>query len=158
MSDVNYLIFSLKYFFRITHIFSFAMVFGNVSYDLFIKPRLAINDPEKGKLNALMITFYVLIIISGLVNMILLIVEKKFTKDKNYEIWKKSLIVKFIITIFITPALEGLISLGVKDEDKVNSIATPIKFSVMLIFVLGSSFLRYFRETFMKTEHESYIK
>ena len=116
------------------------------------------GDENKNPYKGLNIAFYVLIIISGLVNMILLIVEKKYIKDFSYELWKKSLIVKFIITILITPALEGLIALGVKEEDKVNSIAIPIRFTVMLIIFFGSSFLRYHREYFMKTELESYIK
>jgi hypothetical protein len=154
MSEVNYLIFSLKYTFRVIHIFSFAMLFGDVSYNLFLTPRL-----NKGTYSSLSVTFWVLIIISGLVNMILFIIEKKFVRDFYYEVWKKSLIVKFIITIFLTPALEGLISLGIKnDDEKVSQIAVPIRFTIMLILFLGSSFLRYFREYYMKSESENYIK
>lgn len=158
MADVNYLFFSLKYIFLFIHIFSFAMIFGNVSYDLFIKKRIESTDPDRSTYIVLSITFSVLIIISGLVNMILLIVEKKFIKDMHYEVWKKSLITKFILTIFLTPALEGLISLGIDNKDNVDYIAIRIRFSIMLIFVLGSSFLRYYRETFMKSELESYIQ
>lgn len=147
MAQINYSIFILKYFCRIVHMFSFAMLFGNVAYDIFIQPR-----PSLAIYSSLSITFYIFIILSGLVNMILFIVETKYIRDFHYEIWKKSLIVKFIITIFITPALEAILSLGVKDEAKISGIANPIKFTVMLIFILGSSYLRYYREYYMKKE------
>jgi hypothetical protein len=158
MSDINYLIFTFKYIFRVIHVFSFAMLFGNVSYDLFMSPRSYPADPYSSTFSALSITFYVLIMISGVANMILLILEKKFIKDFHLGVWKKSIILKFILTIFITPALEGLISLGVSEENKITSIAIPIRFSIMLIILLGSSFLRYYREYFIKSEYDSYLK
>jgi hypothetical protein len=157
MTEVGKLFFGLKYSFRLFHIFAFAMVFGNVSYDLFIKRRVAGVDPNRGVHLGLNILFYVLIIISGLVNMILLVIEKKFTKDFHYELWKKSLIVKFILTLFVTPILEALISISVKDQDRIDSIALPIKFTLMFIFTLASPFLRFYREYYL-TSGESYIK
>ncbi len=146
MSEIHYPIFVLKYSFRVVHMFSYAMVFGNVSYDLFMGRRAQPESSDENLYFYLMLAFYVLIIISGIANMVLLIIENKYIKDFNYELWKKSLVVKFLLTIFMTPALEGLIALGIDDRDRVNRIADPIKFSIMLVFVLGSSFLRYFRE------------
>ena len=148
----------LKLIFRFLHMFSYAIVFGNVSYDLFVKRRVNSSDSHKGLNLTLNIVFYVFLIISGLTNMLLLIWEKKFNKDFNYEIWKKSLITKFFITLLLTPLLESVISLGIKDEDKVNDIANPLKFTVMLLFTLGSSYLRYFREYYMTQSNEGYIK
>jgi len=158
MGEVNYTIFTLKYIFRFIHIFSFAMLFGNISYDLFVKRRTTSTETYRNTHLALDILFYVLIIVSGLVNMVLLIIEKKFNRDFYYEVWKKSLIVKFILTIFLTPLLEALISIGEKDKEKIDSIALPIKFSFMLVFTLYSCFLRFFREYYMTTPQESYIK
>lgn len=159
MAEVNKLFFGVKYIFRFFHIFAFAMVFGNVSYDLFVKIRVTGQDTYKGVNQGLNIFFYVLIIISGLVNMILLVIEKKFIKDFQYEIWKKSLIVKFILTLFITPLLEFLISISVNEQDKIDSIALPIKFTLMLIFTLASPFLRFYREYYLTPgPPESYIK
>jgi hypothetical protein len=158
MSDVNYLFFSLKYLFRTIHMISFAFIFGNVSYDLFINKRITTNNPSSQTYINLSISFSILLILSGLTNMILIVIEKKFIKDIHYEVWKKSLIVKFVIAIFLTPLLEALISLGVVGDEKIDSIAIPLKFSFMLILTLASPFLRYYREYFMKTEHESYIK
>jgi hypothetical protein len=159
MAEVNKLFFGVKYIFRLFHIFAFAMVFGNVSYDLFIKKRVSGVDKFSGVNQGLNIFFYVLIMVSGLVNMILLVVEKKFIKDFHYEVWKKSLIVKFILTLFVTPMLEALISISEKDQDKIDSVALPIKFSLMLIFTLASPFLRFYREYYLTPgPPESYIK
>ena len=157
MSDKK-LLFLLKFIFRFIHVFSYAIVFGNVCYDIFIKERITGTDNKKGIYLSLNILFYILIIISGLVNMILLIIEKKFTKDFYYEVWKKSLIVKFFLSLFVTPLLEALISIGIKENDEVNRIAIPIKFSLMLIFTLWSNFLRYFREYYMTSTVEGYIQ
>jgi hypothetical protein len=159
MAEVNKLFFGVKYIFRLFHIFAFAMVFGNVSYDLFVKIRVSGQDKYNGVNKGLNIFFYVLIMVSGLVNMILLVVEKKFIKDFHYELWKKSLVVKFILTLFVTPLLEALISISVSEQDKIDSIAIPIKFTLMLIFTLVSPFLRFYREYYLTPgPHESYIK
>ncbi len=69
--------------------------------------------------------------------MILLMFEKMYERNVYYELWKKSLIAKFFISIFMTPALEGLIALGETDQDKVDSIALPIRFCILLVFILG---------------------
>ena len=138
--------------------FSFAMLFGNVSYDLFIANRTNASDPKKGTESGLNHLFYTMIIISGLTNMLLLIYEKKYIKDFQYELWKKSLIIKTIVTILISPLLEVIISLSVKEEDQISSVAGPIRFSVMLLMTMGSPFLRFYREYFMTAPQDSYIK
>jgi hypothetical protein len=161
MTDVNRVFFGVKYIFRLIHMVSFAFVFGNVSYDLFMAKRTANLEKEDSLRKTyvgLTITFSVLLIISGLINMILLLIEKKFAKDSNYNFWKKSLIAKFLITILLTPILERLISIGVTEENQIESIALPVRFAIMLILTLFSPFLRFFREYYMKTETELYIK
>jgi hypothetical protein len=65
---------------------------------------------------------------------------------------------KFFITIFLTPMLEALISLGVDEQEKIDSIAIPIRFSFMLILTLASPFLRFYGEYYMKPKLEGYIK
>ena len=156
MANQNtYAMFGVKYFFRFLHMISFAILFGNITYDLFIKRRVTSNDKIKGKTESLNNLFYVVAIVSGLVNMILLIIEKKFHKDFNYGVWKKSLIMKFLLTLLITPLLDSLISMGVQGADKVDSITIPIKFTIMLLFTLGSPFLRYYRENYMTSTTES---
>ena len=146
MANKNtYVMFGVKYFFRFLHMISFAILFGNITYDLFVKRRVTSNDKIKGKTESLNTLFYVVAIVSGLVNMILLIIEKKFEKDFNYGVWKKSLIVKFFLTLLITPLLDWLISIGVQGADKIELVAIPIKFAIMFLFTLGSPFLRYYR-------------
>lgn len=156
MGDKLY--FFLKFTFRFFHIFSFSILFGNVSFDLFVKQRINSNDPQKGLNMGLNIFFNILIITSGLINMILLIKEKKYVKDFYYELWKKSLIIKFFLSLFVTPILDASISIWISEYDQVNRLAVPIKFSLMLIFTLWSNFVRYFREYYMKPTNEGYIQ
>jgi putative copper export protein len=139
VSQTTYFI--TKYIGRVIHILSFSLIFGNLAFDLFYQKRL--------NTNGLIIVLWVLVILSGLANMLLLIFEKKFERNIYYEVWKKTLIVKFFISIFMTPALEALISIGENDKDKVDSIALPIRFTILLVFILGSSFIRYYREYYM---------
>jgi putative copper export protein len=141
--------FIIKYIGRIIHILAFSLIFGNVAFDLFYQRRVDSKTGYRSSYNGFIIALWVLVILSGLANMLLLIFEKKFERNIHYEIWKKSLIAKFLISIFLTPALEALIALGELDQDKVDSIALPIRFTILLLFILGSSFLRYYREYYM---------
>lgn len=138
--------FIAKYIGRIIHILCFSLIFGNVAFDLFYERRVNSTTSYRSSYNGFIIALWVLVIISGLANMLLLIFEKKFEKNIYYEVWKKGLIIKFFVSIFMTPALEGLITLGETDQDKVDSIALPIRFTILLVFILFSSFIRYYRE------------
>jgi hypothetical protein len=97
------------------------------------------------------------LILSGLINMILLIVEKKFVKDFHYEVWKKSLIAKFCITILLTPVLEKIVNIFTSDEVKIDDISLKIRFPFMFLLFLASPFLRYYREHYLTREKEQSI-
>ena len=146
-----------KYIFRLILMVSFAFIFGNVSYDIFISRRLPLDLNEKDLNNihlnkiylGLTVTFAILLIISGLINMILLVIEKKFVKDSNYSLWKIILVVKTCITIFLTPILDWFIGLFSTIENT-DMISLKIKFTFMLILTFISPFLRFFREYYLK--------
>jgi hypothetical protein len=139
-----------KYAARVVKMVTYAFIFGNTAYDLFFTKRYSYTNPLRGSLDSLNIAMWILIILSGVANMLLLIFEKKYEKDSSYQIWKKSLIVKFLLSIFITPMLEALISLGINDKDKIDNYAIPIRFSILVIFAIGSPYLRYYREENLK--------
>lgn len=86
--------------------------------------------------------------------MILLVWEKKFIKNTNYQFWKYSIIAKFFITIlFLTPILDALIGSSQKESKNTSNI---IKFIVGLLLTLYSPFLRFYREYYLKSEPENY--
>lgn len=151
--------FIIKYIFRLFHIVAFAFIFGNVAYDLFISRRVALDNnkivnPELKKSNdiyfGLTVAFYIVLILSGLINMILLVVEKKFIKDKSYSLWKYLLITKTFMTIFLTPILDYFISLSTTDQEYIFQTALKIRFSFLLLLTLLSPFLRFYREYYVK--------
>lgn len=158
MGEVNKTMFIMKYIFRFLHMLSFAILFGFTSYDLFLNTKVNKDEYLISKQKTLNILFFVIVMISGLVNMILLVKEKKYEKDTPYNIWKISLMIKFFLTLLITPILESLISIGVQTQTEIDSYAVPIKFTIMLIFILGSPFLRFYREYYLTSGLDSYIK
>lgn len=136
---------------RSLHVLTYAYVFGHVSYDLYFGKRF---PSLTGANLAATTSFMVVLILSGLTNMILLIFEKKFEKNTQYEIWKKTLIAKLFITIFLTPLLEKIVNIFTSDEAKIDDISLKIRFPLMFLLFLISPFLRYFREHYMVTEKE----
>src|SRR5690349_10049142 len=119
-----------KYVTRVVKMISCAFIFGNCSYDLFFSKRLSYTNPLRANLNNLNISMWISVIISGLASMILLVIEKRYEKDFNFQIWKKALVFKFILSILVSPLLEVLIGLVVKENEKVDDYAIPIRFSV----------------------------
>ena len=143
--------FILKYVMRCLHLITFAYVFGHVSYDLYFGNRF---PTFTGANLAAFTSFIVILILSGLTNMILLIKEKKFEKNTQYEIWKKTLIVKFVITVFLTPLLEKIVNIFTSDESKIVDISLKIRFPLMFLLFLVSPFLRYYREHYLSREKD----
>jgi hypothetical protein len=135
-------LFALKYLFRTLHIGSFGLIFGNIIYDYLWGRRLE-NIPTdlKKPFSVLHIISSIILIISGLVNMIILVVENKYAKTSQYDFWKKLLIFKFLATLSITPLLD----LAVSDKDTCFKIRTGVVFGLFII----SPFIRYFREGFL---------
>lgn len=157
--------FIIKYIFRLFHIVPFAFIFGNVSYDLFISHRVPIEsgpsinkdiDKQNKIYFSLTDAFYILIILSGLINMIILVVEKRFVKDSNYNLWKYLLIFKTFVAIFITPILDYFIELT---TDKASSfiVALKIRFTSLLILTFISPFLRLFKEYYLTAIYKGEI-
>ena len=149
MADTKFL---LKYFMRCLHLLTFAYLFGHVSYDLYFGKRF---PSLTGNNLASTVSFIVVLIISGIINMILIIIEKKFEKDNHYQIWKKILIAKLFITIFLTPLLEKIVNIFTSNASIIDDISLKIRFPLMFLLFLSSPFLRYYREHYLKTEKEA---
>ena len=133
------IMFIIKYVFRSLHLLSFALIFGNVCYDFYFGKRFA---KVEGDAKLAIIASSVILIISGLVNMILLIVEQKYEKTSSYNLWKRLIILKFFLTFSLTPLLEKIFKLvGANEESCPN-----VRLGIMVILFLMSPFLRYYRE------------
>ena len=101
----------------------------------------------------------IVLLVSGLINMILLAKENKYIKNLSYNIWKKLLIAKFILTLALTPILEKIIpSSLINNNFPVDANASSnnanayfkIRLSIVLGLFLISPFLRFFREYNLK--------
>lgn len=136
--------FIFKYIFRTFHIISIVFVFGHLSYTVFFGPR-----EQSSSLQAVNITFSIILILSGLFNMITMILEKAYKKDSlPYKLWKYSLMVKVFLSLFLTPLMNAIVKSAV--DDPKNETSDKARFSLALVMFLYSPFLRYYREYFMK--------
>jgi hypothetical protein len=145
MSNIFYI---AKYLFRTLHMASFAFIFGNIFIDnLFGKRLIAAGDERTYKLYH--ISSSVVLIVSGLINMIILIKENKYVKDFSFQIWKKLLVTKFVLSLLLTPLLEKILPI-----QKFTNNSTDVYFKIRLYLILGmfliSPFLRFYREYKLK--------
>jgi uncharacterized membrane protein len=148
---VGVVFFSIKYIFRTLHMISFALIFGNACYDIYFGKRF---PKLQGATLALNIISSLVLIISGLINMILLIVEKKYEKDSSYQLWKRILIGKFFLTLLLTPLLDKSFNLLNLDVENVPNV----RFSLMTLMFLVSPFLRFYREYYLLPTKPSNVK
>jgi hypothetical protein len=155
MTKISTGYFLLKYFIRALKMLSFAFVFGNVCYDLFFGKRFLILQ---GANLAMLTTFTIIMFLSGLTNMIFILVENKFNKDIKYNIYKYTMFFKIFAGLFITPILEKIVNIFTSDEMKIEDVALKIRFVLIFISFLLGPFQRYFREYYMEKEEnlESY--
>lgn len=129
----------IKYIFRSLHISAFGLLFGNMCIDHYYGSRIIEFKNEKSYKITMMLSGIVLIA-SGLINMIILIAENKYTKNKDYQIWKNLLIFKFFASLSLTPLMEKVFPFMTKDQ-----LLQARVFILIPLFFL-SPFLRYFRE------------
>jgi len=143
--------FLIKYIFRLIHITSYG-VFSALLINQFL------SDSNKFQLNQ---TFNILLgiafLLSGLINMIILINENKFLKDKNFKIWKYILYLKFISFIFLTPVFDKFI-LPLLYNNSENTFKLKIKYKLVFfgIGLLLSPFARFYREKYLKKENKNF--
>jgi hypothetical protein len=149
----------IKYIFRVFHIGSFALIFGNLFVDyLFEQRSKTISATDRSNYVLLHISSSVLLMISGLVNMIILIYENKYAKNTSYTIWKYLLIFKFFMSLVLTPLLEKILPLNYFTEKNVNTLTIEdksriyfkVRVGVTLALFLISPLLRFLREYGMK--------
>jgi hypothetical protein len=137
--------FLIKYIFRTLHMGSFGIIFGNFIYDYLFGKRIAgVSDDLKKPLNGVHVASCIVLIISGIVNMVLLYIENRFVKNGAYEFWKKAIITKLAFTLSLTPILDVVI------PDK--ETAFKIRVGGVLGLFLVSPFLRYYREYYLSPQ------
>ena len=143
--------FFTKYLFRALHMASFGVIFGHMILDQLFGKRILAD--RKG-FTIFFVSSCVVLMASGLINMLILIKENKFVRNQNYEIWKKLLIFKFFLSFSLTPLLEKLIPIKVDESDSSNStnIFFKIRLGLVLLMFLMSPFLRFFREYYLKKQ------
>ena len=135
----NFVLHVMKYIFRSLHISTFGLLFGNMLTDYFFNQKM-ISPMDEKSYKLLMMFSGIILMGSGLINMILLIVENKYLKNPAYKIWKNLLIIKFFIALTLTPLIEKLPFIEKENISK-------IRVYVVLGSFLLSPFLRFFRET-----------
>ena len=91
----NFVLHVMKYIFRSLHISTFGLLFGNMLTDYFFNQKM-ISPMDEKSYKLLMMFSGIILMGSGLINMILLIVENKYLKNPAYKIWKNLLIIKLL--------------------------------------------------------------
>lgn len=123
-----------KWIFRVGHVYPVAAITGKVFFDYLFRDTY---EPSRAEVS-LEIALDVILIISGLVNMIMFKSKENF--PSGAKLWRYILIGKFFITIFLlTPFLTSVSSISRKSLN-------AIQFYVMLIFFIVSAFMRFYRE------------
>lgn len=132
----------IKYFFRLVHITSESLYFAIILGDYALKERVS---TQISKANHILLGLAFLL--SGLINMIILIVDNKYKKDKNTTIWKYLLFIKIGLFLFLTPLFDKFLGplIGITEQSTHNSI----KLTLILLGILVSCFTKNFRETYL---------
>jgi hypothetical protein len=138
-----------KYTFRLLHVTTFGLIFGNLFYDYLYGKRIDTLGDNRKEYVTMHIISSVVLMVSGLINMIILVKENNYVKNTYYQVWKKLLIWKFMLTFAITPLLERFI----KDQ----ALCFKIRVYVVCGLLLISPFLRYFREYCLNPQKKTVI-
>lgn len=139
-------LFLTKYIFRALHMGAFAIFFGNYLLDYLFGKREVTSEFSK-KYSIIFHSSTVILLVSGLINMIILVKENKFVKNTAYKIWKNILIGKFCLTLALTPLLEKIIP--VKDVANPHLVHMRIRIFLMIVMFLISPFARFYRESYL---------
>ena len=143
----NLLFRSVKYVFRTLHMMSFAFLFGNYSYDYYFGPR-QVSEDLISSLRKTNISMGIILVISGFINMLVLLKEKNYVKNTAYKVWRRTFEVMFCVSLVCFTPLFDIILKKLGNENKEQILKWKI-FIMAIIFVL-SPFLRFYREYNMK--------
>lgn len=155
-TNVSYSKLFFKYIFRTIHMGTYAFIFGNLFFDHFWGTRSILRN-QKNQYKYFHIISSIMLILSGLVNMFILIKENSYVKDVKYKIWSLTLYLKFFLTMTITPLLEKFYPAFLLPENKNDHPSYYLKLRLIIacIAFLLSPFLRYLRENFL-TQRQSF--
>jgi hypothetical protein len=143
--------FVTKYIFRTLHIATYGLIFGNLVFDYFFGSR-SIRKTDKNYYKFFHILSSVILMVAGVINMIILIKENNYVKNIYYEVWKKILILKVLLTLGLTPILEKIIPTSLVPKNDTAYFFLKIRLVITTVLFLVSPFLRYWRESFLNSE------
>jgi hypothetical protein len=143
-----------KYIFRTLHLGTFAFLFGNLICDWIFGKRSDAFSGETTRMYALLHAGSGLILmISGLINMIILIKEGRYKKDFYSRIWRYLLYAKFALTLTLTPILDAV----VPNSENKGRVTMTIRLVAASVAFLVSPFMRYFREGYLTKSEDDEV-
>jgi hypothetical protein len=83
----------------------------------------------------------------------------KYVKNFHYEVWKILIIVKLILSVFLTQVTDKMFTFLLKEErssHRISDLSISFKAYLTLTLTLLSVFLRYYRETFLVFDKKNY--
>eukprot|EP00743_Colponemidia_sp_Colp-15_P008031 GILK01008700.1.p1 GENE.GILK01008700.1~~GILK01008700.1.p1 ORF type:complete len:147 (+),score=13.85 GILK01008700.1:42-482(+) len=125
---------ALRFVFRVLHMSTVILWGGQVIADFFSGP-IVYSHPT----SLLFGVSGVVLILSGLVNLILL--KPKATMGSKHVLWSTLIKFKFLLSLALTPLLDRILFLVNKKELKVM-----VQFGCVVVSILISCYMRYFRE------------
>jgi uncharacterized membrane protein HdeD (DUF308 family) len=134
--------FFLKAFFRLLHIVSACIVVGNIVADLYWSPR-----PESSYA-ALQISAGIILLVSGVVNIILLRPSKIFNHEDK-RIWSGLVYTKFALWFFFLHLPELIFEMFGQTFPRVQ-----FNFGLMSVIILFSVVAKVFRDTASRKEDD----
>lgn len=144
-----------RYTFRTIHMFSFSLLLGNLFFDHFFIRRF----PSEYETYILVNLFFtVLLVVAGLVNLYIMTSYNKYVKNFHYELWKILIIVKLILSLFLTQITDKMFSILLNGErsHRISDVSISFKAYLILILTLISVFVRYYRESFLIIDWKNY--
>lgn len=136
---------AIKYVFRLLHIGSYG-VFSAFLLGDYLTPEGSqrLSKSVSSGFHALL---GIILLASGLINMIILIIENKFKKDSNMSVWKYLLYAKVGLFLLLTPLYDKFIAPFFGINSEVDLIKAKLIFFTLALLL--SPFTRFFREKYL---------
>lgn len=153
----------IKYLNRLVHLFAFMFLFSENVVEYYfnhsgiVNKVVSINRTRPFYMTNLFLS--VVLTFSGLLSFFFTISENKYRRNTNYSFYKSLILLKVFLTIFITPALEKIMTPFsiVMKTGKVDTYCSNIRLFVTLFMIMISPFLYYFREHYLTVETKGWL-
>lgn len=143
----SYLLFLIKYLFRLLHIGSYGLFSAVLIGDYVLGG--SGNNISSYLTKFQHIVLGVILGASGLINMIILIKDNKYAKTRSLKVWKYLLYLKFVLFLLLTPLYDKFIAPNYYMQ-LLNLFGNyPPKLVFFIISLVLSPFLRFYRENYL---------